>query len=78
MKRRFFAMLLSLAMLFTLAPTAFALESTAAGGGQTEIPELENPATSGTSGGIDWRFKDGTLTISPSENPENPTTKGIW
>ena len=27
MKRRFFAMLLSLAMLFTLAPTAFALES---------------------------------------------------
>ena len=76
MKRRFFAMLLSLAMLFTLAPTAFAVESTAAGGGQTEIPELENPATSGTSGGIDWRFKDGTLTISPSENPEKSYDKG--
>ena len=76
MKRRFFAMLLSLAMLFTLAPTAFALESTVAGGGQTEIPELENPATSGTSGGIDWRFKDGTLTISPSENPEKSYDKG--
>ena len=73
MKRRFFAMLLSLAMLFTLAPTAFALESTVAGGGQTETPELTNPATSGTSGGIDWRFKDGTLTISPSENPESST-----
>ena len=73
MKRRFFAMLLSLAMLFTLAPTAFAVESTAAGGGQTETPELKNPATSGTSGGIDWRFKDGTLTISPSENPESST-----
>ena len=76
MKRRFFAMLLSLAMLFTLAPTAFALESTAAGGGQTEIPELENPATSGTSGGIDWKVKDGTLTISPSENPESGYTSG--
>lgn len=70
-------MLLSLAMLFTLAPTAFAAESTAAGGGPTEIPELENPATSGTSGGIDWRFEDGTLTISPSENPESSTyTRG--
>ena len=73
MKRRLFAMLLSLAMLFTLAPTAFALESTAAGGGKTEIPELENPATSGTSGGIDWRFEDGTLTLSPSEHPESNT-----
>lgn len=76
MKRRLLAMLLSLAMLFTLAPTAFALESTAAGGGQTEIPELENPAISGTSGGIDWKVKDGTLTISPSENPESGYTSG--
>ena len=76
MKRRFFAMLLSLAMLFTLAPTAFAVETTGAGGGQTEIPELENPAPSGTSGGIDWKVKDGTLTISPSENPESDYTSG--
>ena len=76
MKRRFFAMLLSLAMLFTLAPTAFALESTAAGGGQTEIPELEKPATSGTSGGIDWKVENGTLTISPSATPENSYNKG--
>ena len=76
MKRRFFAMLLSLAMLFTLAPTAFALESTVAGGGQTEIPELENPATSGTSGGIDWKVEDGTLTISPSNSPESNYTTG--
>ena len=70
MKRRFFAMLLSLAMLFTLAPTAFAAETTEAGEGQTEIPELKNPATSGTSGGIDWKVENGTLTISPSEHPE--------
>ena len=76
MKRRFFAMLLSLAMLFTLAPTAFATDTTGEGGGQTEIPELKNPDTSGTSGGIDWRFEDGTLTISPSENPESDYTSG--
>ena len=71
MKRRFFAMLLSLAMLFTLVPTAFAEENTATNGEQTETPELTNPATEGTSGGIDWKVKDGTLTISPSENPES-------
>ena len=70
MKRRIFSMLLSLAMLFTLAPTAFAAGSTEAGEGQTEIPELKNPATSGTSGGIDWKVENGTLTISPSEHPE--------
>lgn len=71
MKRRFFAMLLSLAMLFTLAPTAFAEENTATNGEQTETPELTNPDTEGTSGGIDWKVKDGTLTISPSKNPES-------
>ena len=76
MKRRFFAMLLSLAMLFTLAPTAFATETTGTNESQTETPELTNPATEGTSGGIDWRFKDGTLTISPSENPEKSYDKG--
>lgn len=73
MKRKIFAMLLSLAMLFTLAPTVFATENTDESGNQIETPELTNPATSGTSGGIDWRFEDGTLTISPSENPESST-----
>ena len=76
MKRRFFAMLLSLAMLFTLVPTAFAAESTAAGGGKTEIPELTNPATSGTSGGIDWKVKDGVLTISATSSLEDTYTAG--
>ena len=76
MKRRFFAMLLSLAMLFTLAPTAFAAGSTEASENQTETPELTNPATSGTSGGIDWKVKDGTLTITPSNSPQNGCTKG--
>ena len=76
MKRRFFAMLLSLAMLFTLAPTAFAAETTGAGGGQTEIPELENPDTSGTSGGIDWKVEDGVLTISATSSVEDIYTAG--
>ena len=35
------------------------------------VPELENPATKGTSGGIDWKVENGTLTISPSSNPES-------
>ena len=69
-------MLLSLAMLFTLVPTAFAAESTAAGGGKTEIPELTNPATSGTSGGIDWKVKDGVLTISATSSLEDTYTAG--
>lgn len=70
MKRRIFAMLLSLAMLFTLAPTAFATDGTEASENKIETPELTNPATSGTSGGIDWKVENGTLTISPSKNPE--------
>lgn len=62
MKRRFFAMLLSLAMLFTLAPTAFAAES-----------RSETPVTSGNCGApndetntVTWSFDSttGTLTIS--------------
>ena len=62
MKRRFFAMLLSLAMLFTLAPTAFAVES-----------RSETPVTSGNCGApndatntVRWSFNSntGTLTIS--------------
>ena len=76
MKRRFFAMLLSLAMLFTLAPTAFAAGSTEASENKIETPELTNPATSGTSGGIDWKVENGTLTISPSKNPESNYTSG--
>ena len=76
MKRRFFAMLLSLAMLFTLAPTAFAVETTGTNGDQTETPELTNPATEGTSGGIDWKVEGGTLTITPSATPENSYNKG--
>ena len=62
MKRRFFAMLLSLAMLFTLAPTAFAVEG-----------RSETPVTSGNCGAsndetntVTWSFDrtTGTLTIS--------------
>ena len=76
MKRRFFAMLLSLAMLFTLAPTAFAADGIEESGNQIETPELENPDTSGTSGGIDWKVESGTLTITPSNSPQNGCTKG--
>lgn len=39
-------------------------------------PELENPATEGTSGGIDWKVEGGTLTITPSNSPENGYTSG--
>lgn len=64
MKRRFFAMLLSLAMLFTLAPTAFATD------GGSEMPvtsgncgEPENGEYTDT---VTWSFNNstGTLTIS--------------
>lgn len=59
MKRKMLAMLLSLAMLFTLAPTAFAAGS-------------ENgTATEGTSGGISWKVEDSSLTISVATNPED-------
>ena len=62
MKRRIFAMLLSLAMLFTLVPTAFATES-----------GIGTPVTSGNCGApndatntVRWSFDSntGTLTIS--------------
>ena len=76
MKRKMFAMLLSLAMLFTLAPTAFATETTETNKSQTETTELTNPATEGTSGGIDWKVEGGTLTITPSNSPESGYTKG--
>lgn len=42
----------------------------------TEVPELENPPTSGTSGGIDWKVEGGTLTITPSNSREDGYTKG--
>ena len=76
MKRRIFAMLLSLAMLFTLVPTAFAAGGTGAGEGQTETPELTNPATEGTSGGIDWKVENGVLTISATSSVEEGYTAG--
>ena len=66
MKRRIFAMLLSLAMLFTLAPTAFA----AGGGSGTPVtsgncgaPNDENVEYTNT---VTWSFNSttGTLTIS--------------
>ena len=58
-------------MMFTLVPTAWA-EGTEAG--TASVPELENSATEGTSGGIDWKVEDGLLTISaanPSEDEYN-------
>ena len=71
MKQRILAILLSLTMMFTLVPTAWA-EGTEAG--TASVPELENSATEGTSGGIDWKVEDGLLTISaanPSEDEYN-------
>ena len=62
-------------MLLTMAPTvAFAAEDAEAG--TASVPELENPATEGTSGGIDWKAEGGTLTITPSNSPESDYTKG--
>ena len=60
-------------MMFTLVPTAWA-EGTEAG--TASVPELENPATSGTSGGIDWKVEGGTLTITPSSSPKDGCNSG--
>ena len=60
MKRRFFAMLLSLAMLFTLAPTAFAVE----GGSGTPVPSGNCGATE--SDKVTWELEQNN---SGSENP---------
>ena len=77
MKRRFFAMLLSLAMLFTLAPTAFAVES---GSG---TPAMHGTCGATTSDDVSWKLEpnnsDGenqtyTLTISGSGKMENFTS----
>ena len=73
MKRRLLAIFLSLTMIFTLVPTAWAADGET---GTASVPELENPATSGTSGGIDWKVEGGTLTISPSSSPERDFASG--
>ena len=75
MKKRLLSAILSFCMLLTMAPTvAFAAEDAEAG--TASVPELENPATEGTSGGIDWKAEGGTLTITPSNSPESDYTKG--
>ena len=73
MKRRLLSIFLSLTMMFTLVPTAWAEDTEA---GTASVPELENPATKGTSGGIDWSYEDGVLTISAAEMPEIGCDKG--
>ena len=73
MKQRIFAMLLSLTMMFTLVPTALAEDVEA---GTASVPELENPATEGTSGGIDWKVEGGLLTVSAASSPEGEYSAG--
>ena len=65
MKRRFFAMLLSLAMLFTLAPTAFAVENGSNGSQSTAM----NGTCGATGNGSNVTWK---LTKNNEDN-ENPT-----
>ena len=65
MKRRFFAMLLSLAMLFTLAPTAFAAENGSNGSQSTAM----NGTCGATGNGSNVTWK---LTKNNEDN-ENPT-----
>ena len=73
MKRRFFAMLLSLAMLFTLAPTAFAVGNTETS--ESKPTEMNGNCGATTSDDVSWKLEpnnsDGekptyTLTISGS------------
>ena len=70
MKRRFFAMLLSLAMLFTLAPTAFATGNGSNGSQSTEMSG--NCGATGSESNVQWALTDDdgdgsyTLTISGS------------
>ena len=60
MKRRFFAMLLSLAMLFTLAPTAFAADS------GSETPAMNGNCGATASDNVSWKLERNN---SGSENP---------
>ena len=73
MKQRILAILLSLTMIFTLVPTAWAEDTEA---GTASVPDLENPATSGTSGGIDWKVENGLLTVSAASSPEGGYSAG--
>ena len=73
MKRRLLAIFLSLTMIFTLVPTAIAADGET---GTASVPELENPATSGTSGGIDWKVENGLLTVSAASSPEGEYSAG--
>ena len=73
MKQRILAILLSLTMMFTLVPTAWAEGSET---GTASVPELTNPATSGTSGGIDWKVENGLLTVSAASSPEGGYSAG--
>lgn len=68
------SLLLCLCMVFSLLPTAVLAadgEDPDTSAGPGAVPELGNPATEGTSGGIDWKVENGTLTITPSSNPES-------
>ena len=65
MKRRFFAMLLSLAMLFTLAPTAFATGSTETNGSQSTTMGGTCGATD--SDNVTWKLEQN------NQGSENPT-----
>ena len=73
MKRRILSILLSLTMMFTLVPTAWAEDTEA---GTASVPELENSATEGTSGGIDWKVEGGFLTISAANSPKDGYNAG--
>ena len=66
MKRRFFAMLLSLAMLFTLAPTAFAA-------GNTETSGSQPTGMSGNCGATDNKSNVKWELTQNNEDRENPT-----
>ena len=78
MKKRLWAIFLSICLVVTLLPNvALAAEGKSNESGTTaELPELTKPATSGTSGGIDWKVEGGTLTITPSNSPKDGCTSG--
>ena len=82
MKRRLLSIFLSLTMILSMVPSVWAadeMQQNDPAAQETETPaepELENPATSGTSGGIDWKVESGTLTISPSSSPERGFASG--